>query len=64
MTMTPDLRLGLLATVFLIGAVVALYVPIIRGGTIKNASLTRKQWTIFIALMAAAALPIFIALIN
>ena len=43
---------------------VALYVPIIRGGTIKNASLTRKQWTIFTALVAAAALLVVIALIT
>lgn len=44
--------------------VVALWVPIIRGGTIKNVSLTKKQWTIVIALMAAGALLVVIALIN
>lgn len=62
--MTTDLWLGLLAAVVLGGAMVALYVPIIRGGTIKNASLTRKQWTIFTALVAAAALLVVIALIT
>ena len=62
--MTPDLWLVLFAAVLMVGALVALYVPIIRGGTIKNASLTRKQWTIFIALMAAAVLLIVITLIN
>jgi len=62
--MTPDLWLGLFAAVLMLGAVVALWVPIIRGGTIKNALLTKKQWTIFIALMAAGALLIVIGLIN
>lgn len=66
--MTTDLWLGLLAAAVAIGATIALYVWlyvwIIRGGTIKNASLTRKQWTIFTALMAAAALLVLIALIN
>lgn len=46
------------------GATIALYVPIIRGRTIKNASLTRRQWMIVIGFQAAAVLLIVISLIN
>ena len=62
--MTPDFWLGLLAAGFMICAIGTLYAAIIRGGTIRNASLTGRQWTIFIALMVAGCVPLLIALIN
>ncbi|MFJ2508583.1 MULTISPECIES: hypothetical protein [Arthrobacter] len=62
--MTPDFWLGLLGAAFMVGAGVSLWAAIIRGGTIRNASLTGRQWTIFIALMAAGCVPLLIALIN
>ena len=62
--MAPDLWLALLAAAASFGAITALYVPIVRGGTIKNASLTRRQWTIVIGFLAAAARLILIALIG